>query len=381
MTKLISVKQNANLIGLSDSKLRQSLLLHSMLPTRAYWQPIAFSIAITTYCNLKCPMCSRTNNKIKNIHISKEVFTKAATYFNNKTVNIVGAGEPFMHPDIFEFIEICQSHNAGVHIVTNGTLLTEKVAKQLLQYNNIQSIAFSIDGIDNTYNKIRVGSDFNLVIDNLKRISKLRTGKYPKIIANFVGMRSNISDLPRLIKLLGDYIDSMLVIHPVCFTPNISIEHLDYNAEDIEEENYVSNTLARSTKIATSHNVKLTLPNLIPTARGCIYPWTLPYIGIKGDVYPCHMYGGGDMLKSITGYYDSIPLTCNISDNILGNIMETDFNEIWNRDKIKQFRATLNKINITSLKAKYKGNDYIDMLHRGTNIYCELCPSRWDCAC
>lgn len=34
-----------------------------------------------------------------------------------------------------------------------------------------------------------------------------------------------------------------------------------------------------------------------------------------------------------------------------------------------------------NLKTKYKGTDYIDMLHRGTNIYCELCPSRWDCAC
>lgn len=323
-------------------------------------------------------MCSRTIHGIENMHMSKDLFLKAAMYFNNKTVSILGAGEPFLHPDIFEFIQICQSRNSIVNLVTNGTLLSEDKAKRLLQYPNIRSVTFSIDGVYDNYNKIRVNGDFQTVVNNFKRISELRNGaKRPLLSVNFVGMRSNIDDFPELIKILGAYADTIELSHPINFSHDMATEHLNNNIE------YAETVFNESVKIAQEYNTKLILRRLKPYGGGCIEPWTAPYIGIKGDVYACCMIGGNDPLETVTAFYDDASIVCDRAGNSLGNIMDTDFDQIWNSDKLRQFRKALSKVNVIYLKKKYEGDIYVEMLRKWTSsiFYCKLCPYRWNCAC
>jgi MoaA/NifB/PqqE/SkfB family radical SAM enzyme len=342
---------------------RGSVFLNNIVPIHAYWDPIKVTIAITTHCNLKCVVCPRTIRSIENMHMSEEVFLKASAYFHGKTINILGIGEPFMHPGIFDFLRICKSSN--VHLTTNGTLLNEHRTKTLLQHPNLKELAFSIDGVADSYDKVRINGNFSTVIDNLKRISSSRK-RYPIITVNFVGMRSNIGDLPKLIDLLGKYVDKFHIIHPVADSELVALDHLN---QDIV---YATKMFNESISIARKHNVKIELPHLGPRARGCIYPWSVPNIGIKGNVYPCHMLS--EIFNPMIQFYNHYSMA-NVGNYSLGNIMDTDFNLMWNGNRIKWLRRYLKKVNIAN------STNYNRVLESNPIIYCAICPNRWDSAC
>ena len=369
-----------NKVGLSSDRIKSSSFLTGLLPSFVPWMPIAFTISITTKCNLKCTICSRTIHGIENMHMSKDMFLKAAKYFNNRSITILGAGEPFLHPNIFEFIQICQSKNSSVKLVTNGTLLSEEKSKRLLQYPNIESVTFSIDGVYENYNKIRVNGDFQTVINNLRRISELkkeRNATHPLLSVNFVGMRSNTGDFPELIKIAGPYTNTITFSHPIIFSQDETNEHLNKNAE------FAKRVFKESMEVAHKCDTELILRSLKPYTGGCIEPWTAPYIGIKGDVYPCCMIGGGDPQKTVVEYYGDASIIRDVAGYSLGNIMDTDLNQIWNSDKLRQFRKALSKVNAVDLKRKYNGDIYVEMMRKWTpsTFYCKLCPYRWNCAC
>lgn len=119
--------------------------------------------------------------------------------------------------------------------------------------------------------------------------------------------------------------------------------------------------------------------DLIPWSDRCIDPWFAPYIGVKGDVYPCHLIGGGDPEVAVTDYYDRIAISRNISGNLCGNIGDSSFPEIWNNIKFQQFRHKLSQINHFNF-----GKDYYivrELSGQFLTSYCVACPYRWHCGC
>ena len=374
------IEKVAKIMGLSDDLIRGSCFLNRLIPNYVWWMPVAFNVAIINQCNLRCSICSRTIYGVENERMSKEVFLKASVYFQNSKINILGSGEPLLHPDLFDFIQICHQKRCTVRLITNGTLLSEEKTKYLLQYPNLEMLAFSIDGMKDNYNKIRAGSNFETVIDNLVRFRELRDSiktSFPKIVINFVGMKSNIDDFPKLINLLGSYVDSMELIHPLFYSQETSNDHLNQHIQ------YAEKVFAESRIIAQKKGISLILPPLGHRVRGCIYPWTLPTIGMTGDVYPCHVLGCGDHKKPMMEVYDNISVLFNSGDHCLGNIMNTDFNLMWNGKQIRKFRAILSAMNIHDLNRRYKGKDYDEIREMWTldTFYCKVCPNRWDCAC
>jgi MoaA/NifB/PqqE/SkfB family radical SAM enzyme len=349
-----------------DTMTRKSLLIHELMPSRTYWSPVVFTISITNKCNLRCPMCSRTINGVENKHMDRELFVQASKYFNNKTINIVGNGEPFLHPNLFEFIGICQSRKAKMHIVTNATLLSKDLVKDLLKFPTVHELAISIDGTRDTYNKIRIGGDFDTTINNLKELSQARIHG-PRLIVNFVSMQSNIQDLPELIEIVGNYVDAIRVIHPLCFSQEGFQEHLNSNI--IRAKSIFTQSLI----VAQKYNLEISFPQVGATASGCIYPWVAPNIGIDGDIYPCHIYGylfgsADNTQKAIRIYDANIFETCHKAAGQMGNIV--NFNNDWNGSKFKEFRKKLSNINCLSLKEK-------PMI---TGNFCSFCPNRWNSA-
>jgi MoaA/NifB/PqqE/SkfB family radical SAM enzyme len=324
-------------------------------------------------------MCSRNASGIEGMHMRKEVFLKASTYFSNKTITMVGIGEPLLHPNIFEFIDICQKKNAKVCIVTNGTLLSKDKSKYLMGFHNMRLITFSIDGVGENYNRIRINSDFQSVVDNVKWIDALKKSRgsyYPFLGINFVGMKSNIRDLPELIRILGNHIGTIQVVHPLCYSQDTASNHLNSHVE------YAKAIFEEITKVALDHNVKLTLPQLGHQPRGCINPWALPIIGVQGDIYPCHILVANDQRETMPEFYNGTCITPP-EDTSLGNIMDTKFSEIWNCNKIKHLRKMLAKVSYSDLSKNYKEADYINIRKEWTQntFYCKVCPNRWGCAC
>lgn len=125
-------------------------------------------IEITNNCNLNCSFCSKVLKPRKNM--SKEEFNtilkKIKDYTNYIYLHV--KGEPLLHNNIIEFINLANKYNLKVNLTTNGTLF-KKYAKELGQCNNLNKINFSLHCEQNNPNYLKE------IFDNTKYLSKKTT--------------------------------------------------------------------------------------------------------------------------------------------------------------------------------------------------------------
>ena len=83
-------------------------------------------IEITNNCNLNCLFCSKVNRKKG--YMTKEEFEEILIKIKDYTdyIYLHVKGEPLLHPDIIEMINLANKYNLKVNITTNGTLFSKK---------------------------------------------------------------------------------------------------------------------------------------------------------------------------------------------------------------------------------------------------------------
>ena len=80
-------------------------------------------IEITNQCNLTCAFCPRSRRAPQFMTISffTEIIHKIRRYTDYLYFHVMG--EPLMHPELGEMLDICHEHVFKVNITTNGTLI------------------------------------------------------------------------------------------------------------------------------------------------------------------------------------------------------------------------------------------------------------------
>jgi len=154
---------------------------------------------LTMRCNLTCTFCFRdklstkelTHNEVINIldHLGQSV----------KKVGFTG-GEVFLRQDIFEILDYLATKKISVGLLSNATLLNEEKIDKLVSYRDI-NIGISMDGLENTHNKIRGKNAFEKTFRNIKLINK----RIP-LGVNTVVTKDNIDEILPLIKKISPYI-------------------------------------------------------------------------------------------------------------------------------------------------------------------------------
>ena len=118
----------------------------------------------------------------------------------------MGWVEPTIYPNFIEMLDIINRHGARKYFCTNGMNL-KKIKNALFDYN-VDVFAVSLDGAtDETNSRIRRGSKIDVICDDLRdivRIKKERGLTYPWINFVFCAMKSNIHELPDLVRLAAD---------------------------------------------------------------------------------------------------------------------------------------------------------------------------------
>jgi hypothetical protein len=182
------------------------------------------TISTSSACNLKCKMC-RSEIKTLNddeLKITKILF-EGIKGMGLNTISTTYLGEPFMIPFMKEWLlSLNKNDTENVVILTNGTLLTEKDIYTLYSEMNKNGVKLlfqiSIDGIcKETYEKIRVGADFEHII----KIAKYMNSLGILININYVLQNSNLHELPYIKKY---FINQQLP------EPNLLINH--FGADD-----------------------------------------------------------------------------------------------------------------------------------------------------
>ena len=97
-------------------------------------------IEITNKCNLNCKFCAKDHRKKE--FMNKENFEKVIENIKQYTeyVYLHVKGEPLLHPNINELIELAYENKLNVNITTNGYLMDNLKSKKIRQINySIQS--------------------------------------------------------------------------------------------------------------------------------------------------------------------------------------------------------------------------------------------------
>lgn len=108
-------------------------------------------IEITNNCNLNCSFCTSVTKPKK--FMSKEEFESILKKIKDYTdyIYLHIKGEPLLHPEIIDFLKLCEEYSLKVNLTTNGTLFS-KYAKELGSCKALNKINFSLHSENNIPN-------------------------------------------------------------------------------------------------------------------------------------------------------------------------------------------------------------------------------------
>jgi MoaA/NifB/PqqE/SkfB family radical SAM enzyme len=164
-----------------------------------------FQVESAIACNLKCVMCP-WREMAKNVEnrgiMTQAVWEAIRPYLDRvQSVDFTGGGEPLLQPKLAGWIADASKAGCQTGFLSNGLLLTEEKLKRILAAG-INWICISMDGATaEMYHKIRVGSNFERVCENVANIARLRTGNIPKTMINFVLMDINSQQMEEIVRL------------------------------------------------------------------------------------------------------------------------------------------------------------------------------------
>ena len=121
-------------------------------------------VEITNRCNLSCSFCSKVEKPLRNMTIEefKCVIEKIKDYTD--TIYLHVKGEPLVHPNLIEILNVAEEHNIKVNLTTNGTLFPNLVDK-LKECKSLKKINFSLHSENNKENYLE---------DIFKNVEKLQ---------------------------------------------------------------------------------------------------------------------------------------------------------------------------------------------------------------
>ncbi|WP_406242086.1 radical SAM/SPASM domain-containing protein [Tissierella carlieri] len=108
-------------------------------------------IEITNVCNLQCYFCPKTNRQQRFLGLSEFSYILDEIREFTDYVYFHVKGEPFLHPNIDEFLDISYDKGVKVNITTNGTLLS-KVKEKLIHKPALRQINISLHSFDGNNN-------------------------------------------------------------------------------------------------------------------------------------------------------------------------------------------------------------------------------------
>ena len=87
-------------------------------------------------------------------------------------------GEPLLNKDVYEMIGYAHKHHIVTCVSTNFTVFSEAAAEKMIA-SGLDEIILSVDGASQeTYEKYRIGGDFNKVVENISMPREKKEGAW-----------------------------------------------------------------------------------------------------------------------------------------------------------------------------------------------------------
>lgn len=287
--------------------------------------PFYVQFEVTDRCNNRCFFCynekSSTAGKELSYREIKRILEelKEAGVFS---INLNG-GEPLMREDFFEIMEYAYYLGFDLHLNTNGTLIDDYAAKRISRC--MRSICTSILYSEKEKHDVATGRQgaYDDVLSGIKNLVKNGVS----VEVNVCTSKQNYKDIYDISKLSAE-----LGCYAICSTRYI-LNHKDNLALLMDAKSTVELVdMLLKAKNDFGELSSVTLPGPVPFCElPEEYHKKLALLNI-----PCQ-FGYGLCRISATGKVTP----CTISDDLMGDLRESSFKEIWNSDAWAKYRMLI----------------------------------------
>ncbi|WHH58602.1 tungsten cofactor oxidoreductase radical SAM maturase [Petroclostridium sp. X23] len=293
-------------------------------------------IEVTTKCNFECITCIRSSWQDNLMHMDWETFENILRNLKElpylESVHFGGFGEPMMHPKIFDMLRSVKELGLRVEMITNGSYLSKENINKLIDLE-LDILFTSLDSPEEErYNEIRQGADFQSVsqnIANLQAMKRERKVKKPELGIEFVAMKKNFYQLPKLIRMAYDLNAGHIIVSNLLPYHESMADEIVYDMDDTGC--MFGKESLKTTIWAQVSNMKLR------TERSCKFVKDKSFcINYQGNVSPCYA-----LMHSYQCYIYGRKKQ--MHPCYLGNVNEKKLQEIWMDSGYINFRRVVNE--------------------------------------
>lgn len=274
------------------------------------------TVIVTYRCNARCNMCSRFKRPSKpEEEISLDTIKKLPKmYFTNIT-----GGEPFIREDLKDIVRELYKKSDRIVISTNG-FFTDRIIDLCKEFPNI-GIRISIEGLEETNNKIRGLQDgFNRGYSTLKKLVEM---KHPDVGFGMTVQDANAKDLVPLYKLSDE------------LNMEFATASLHNSFYFVENKNIIHDRLMVAGEFEKLINELLNSNQPKKWFRAYFNHGLINYIFGQKRLLPCDMAFDTFFIDP---YGDVMPCNGTKEKEVMGNLNEQTWDELWNSEKAEKVR-------------------------------------------
>ncbi len=310
---------------------------------QAVTAPVCLYLEVTNRCNLLCETCPRTFEELEPpADMSWELFRRIVDQVPDiARVVLHGVGEPMLVKALPRMIRYLKDRGVYVLFNTNGTLLSAKKHRELID-TGLDELRVSLDAADaKTFLAVRGKNFFARIVRNVQEFTTLQRElglTAPRVSLWLTGLQETVDQLPAFVRLA----DTMGVRE--VYLQRLVFDDTGYGMARAESSLFESTreretaAIEEAQRIAADLGIRLdasgaTEPGLSLQRQTqsqpwstCRRPWSLMYFTAHGRALPCCIAP-----FAARGY----------ETYTLGDATQQTLREIWNGPAYQAFRFSL----------------------------------------
>ena len=317
-------------------------------------KPLHVAVPTGNRCNLRCVFCTDRGPDDGYTDLTFEQVLRFTDPIECASlVQLYGWGEPLVNPDYERMFDHVAERYAGtrIYISTNGVLLTDRWVDKIVSYGKCLVNVSLNAATRKTYARIAQADRFRRVIDNVGRLVRARAGRgdgNPVLSLSFVAIRPNVHELARFVALCDKVGVRYAIVQDLSILED---RHRGLFVGDAEEEARAS--FLAAAEMARARGVYLDAFTHYPVGyfahdRGDYAQLNLPRdclpVWEQGDEVLFYPQPGEcyEPYQTFLVSQNGAVTTCCRAREVMGNLLEQSFDEIWNGETYRAYRRTIN---------------------------------------
>ena len=328
--------------------------------------PRTVEVTITGECNLRCKYCcffTSTNDVGQDL--STEEWLKFFDELGQAAVMEISfmGGEPFLRGDLKELINGVISNRMRFRIASNGTLISEEMAKFLASVSHrCNGIQISIDSATSEIHDLYRGKNkFSKAVESIKILKEYNVPVFVRVTIN----KSNVKELETIAHFLLEEMGlknfSTNSVSPIGLGQrNAKLFELSIEEQSLAMKTFLKLNKKYPGRIQALAGPKFSLEN-----------WSAMEQSRKGEKSLTLKQGGylgscGNAWQALVVRSDGVMIPCGLLAHVeLGRINEDNLKEVW-QDHLK-LQKLRKRFTIPLSEFEYcRGCDYINFCRGGS---------------